>query len=64
MNKTKKWSQEEEIRFIGKRQDVNFIVDGPITEIGFGPHVPNDTHERIMADIVGNSIVATKTSGL
>jgi hypothetical protein len=50
LTKTKKWSQEEEIRFIGKRQDVNFIVDGTITEIGFGPHVSNDTYERIMAE--------------
>lgn len=53
LTKTKKWSQEEEIRFIGKRQDVNFIVDGTITEIGFGPHVPNDTYERIMAETAG-----------
>jgi len=54
LTKTKKWSQEEEIRFIGKRQDVNFIVDGSITEICFGPLVPNDTYERIMADIAGH----------
>ena len=54
LTKTKKWSQEEEIRFIGKRQDVNFIVDGPITEIGFGPHVTNDTYERIMTDIASH----------
>lgn len=53
LTKTKKWSQEEEIRFIGKRQDVNLIIDGLITEIGFGPNVPNDTFERIMADIDG-----------
>lgn len=51
LTKTKKWAQEEEIRFIGKRQDVNFIVNGTITEVGFGPHVPNDTYERIMAEI-------------
>ncbi len=43
LTKTKKWSQEEEMRFIGNRQEVNLIIDGYISEVTFGPHVPEHT---------------------
>lgn len=40
LTKTKKWEKEEEIRFIGNRQDFNLILDGHIREVTFGPNVP------------------------
>jgi hypothetical protein len=36
LTKIRKWSREEEIRFISKRPDVNVIIDGRITEITLG----------------------------
>jgi len=42
LTKTKKWQEEKELRFIGKHQNVNFIFDGSVTEITFGPYVPQD----------------------
>jgi hypothetical protein len=51
LTKVKKWSQEEEIRFIGKHQDVNMVFDGPITDVTFGSHVPENTFEQIMSNI-------------
>lgn len=51
LTKTKKWSQEEEIRFISKRQEVNVIIDGQITEITFGSHVPAQTITYIESTI-------------
>lgn len=51
LTKTKKWDQEEEIRFIGKRQDVNLLFDGYISEVTFGPHVPRDTFDQLVANI-------------
>ena len=44
----KKWAQEEEIRFIGNRQDVNLISDGHISEVTFGPNVPPQTLEKLV----------------
>jgi len=51
LTKTKKWTQEEEIRFIGNRQDVNLLFDGYISEVTFGPHVPQDTFVQLVANI-------------
>lgn len=52
LTKTKdKWEQEEEIRFIGNRQEVNLIIDGYISEITFGPNVSTDTLNHLMAAI-------------
>lgn len=52
LTKTKKWSQEEEMRFIGNRQDVNLIIDGYISEVIFGPNVPEHTLNQVEANIV------------
>jgi len=46
-----RWEQEEEIRFIGNRQEVNFIIDGHISEIIFGSNVPVNTFNQLMAEI-------------
>jgi Protein of unknown function (DUF2971) len=54
LTKTKKWTEEEEIRFVGNRQNVNLIVDGYISEVTFGPHVPPITLERLTANIAGH----------
>lgn len=51
LTKTMKWSQEEEIRFVSNRQEVNVIVDGRITEITLGSHVPAHTGEQVEATI-------------
>ena len=60
----KKWSQEEEIRFIGKQQNVTFIFDGKITEIIFGSHVPKETFNMLETKIgdycISNNITITK----
>jgi hypothetical protein len=40
LTKTKRWKDEKEIRFIGKHQNVNFVFDGKVSEITFGPCVP------------------------
>lgn len=60
----KKWSQEEEMRFIGNRQDVNLIFDGHMSEVTFGPHVPAHTLEQLVARIANhcsaNNIRITK----
>jgi len=64
LTKTKKWSQEEEMRFIGKRQDVNLIMDGYISEVTFGPNVPASTLNQLESNIVqhcsSNNIRITK----
>ena len=64
LTKTKKWSQEEEMRFIGNRQDVNLIMDGYISEVTFGPQVPAHTLNQVEANIVNhcknNNIKITK----
>lgn len=49
--KTRKWSREEEIRFVSKRPEVNVIVDGRIREITLGSHVPANTIEQVEANI-------------
>lgn len=54
LTKTKKWSEEEEIRFIGNRQDVNLIVDGHISEVIFGPSVPTRVLEELEARIASH----------
>lgn len=64
LTKTRKWSQEEEIRFVSKRPEVNVIIDGRITEITLGAHVPAHTIEQVEASIVehcsANGITITK----
>jgi len=64
LTKTKKWSQEEEMRFIGNRQDVNLIMDGYISEVTFGPNVPAYTLNQLETNIVNhcssNNIRITK----
>lgn len=63
LTKTKKWEQEE-IRFIGNRQDVNLIFDGHISEVTFGPNVPTNTIEKLKGHIAGhcraNKIIIAK----
>lgn len=54
LTKTKKWSKEDEIRFIGDRQNVNFIIDGYINEVTFGSKVPQDTLKQLIAQIEGH----------
>ena len=51
LTKTKKWKKEKEIRFIGKHQNVNFVFDGNVTEITFGPCVPPLVLKRLEAKI-------------
>jgi hypothetical protein len=64
LTKTKKWSREEEIRFVSKRPEVNVIIDGRITEITLGAHVPVHTMEQVEASIIdhckANDIKITK----
>lgn len=64
LTKTKKWAQEEEMRFIGNRQDVNLIMDGYISEVTFGPNVPVHTLNQVETKIVNhcrsNNIRITK----
>ena len=55
MTKTKKWAQEEEIPFIGNRQDVNLIFDGHVSEVTFGPNVPACTIEKLRVGIANHS---------
>ena len=54
LTKTKKWSQEEEMRFIGNRQNVNLIMDGFISEVTFGPNVPAHTLNQVEANIINH----------
>lgn len=51
LTKTKKWQQEEEIRFVSKRPEVNVIIDGRITEITLGARIPSHTTEHVEATI-------------
>jgi hypothetical protein len=64
LTKTKKWSQEEEIRFIGKDQNVNLILDGYISEVTFGAQVPENTFKQVKVNIFNhcktNNIKITK----
>lgn len=66
LTKTRKWEQEEEIRFIGNRQNVKLIFDGQISEVTFGPNVPTYTFEKLAACIANhcsvNNIRITKLS--
>jgi len=54
LTKTKRWSQEEEIRFIGNRQEVNLILDGYISEITFGANVQADTLRQVEGNIINH----------
>jgi len=65
LTKTKdKWEQEEEIRFIGNRPEVNLIIDGFICEITFGPNVSTGTLNNLMSVITdhcnANQIIVVK----
>lgn len=51
LTKTKSWSEEEEIRFIGNTQNVNIIFDGYINEVTFGSRVPQHILDILMAKI-------------
>jgi hypothetical protein len=53
LTKTKKWEQEE-IRFIGNRQNVNLIFDGYISEVTFGSEVPAETLAQLTAHIANH----------
>lgn len=55
LTKTTKWAKEEEIRFIGKQQDVPLTLDGHISEITFGPYVAEYTLERLVTYIADHS---------
>jgi hypothetical protein len=50
----RKWAQEDEIRFISKRPDVNLIIDGPIKEITLGAHIPSNTLKQVENTIVSH----------
>lgn len=54
LTKTKKWDYEEEIRFIGKRQNVNLIFDGHISAVTFGPKVTAGTLEQLTSHIANH----------
>jgi hypothetical protein len=54
LTKTKKWLQEEEMRFIGNRQNVNLIIDGFISEVTFGPNIPAQTLNQVEANIINH----------
>jgi len=54
LTKTKKWEQEEEIRFIGNRQNVNLIFDGYVSQITFGPEVPAESLAQLTAHIANH----------
>lgn len=54
LTKTKQWSQEQEVRFIGKNQKVNFKIDGYISEVTFGSQVPAHTFKQVLAKIVNH----------
>lgn len=64
LTKTRRWEQEDEIRFVSKRPDVNLIIYGPIKEITLGAHIPNNTLKQVEASIVShcnaNNIKITK----
>lgn len=50
--KTKKWDQEEEMRYISNCPEVNIKIDGYISEVSFGAQVPTDTLKQVKAKIV------------
>jgi len=64
LTKIRKWSEEEEIRLISKRQEVHMNIDGRITEIIFGPSIPTHTWKHVGSNIVryckANNIRITK----
>ena len=64
LTKTRKWSREEEIRFVSKHPEVNVIIVGRITGITLGAHVPAHTIEQVEVNIVdhciANNITITK----
>lgn len=66
LTKTKKWSHQEEIRFISKCSEVNVIIDGRITEVTLGSRVPASTLEHVEATIAercrANDIAITMLS--
>jgi hypothetical protein len=51
-----RWAQENEIRFISKRPDVNLIIDGPIKEITLGAHIPSNTMKQLEDSILSHCV--------
>ncbi len=51
LTKTRSWAKEKEIRFIGKKQNVNWVIDGHIKEVTFGPNVPEIEFEILTDEI-------------
>ena len=51
LTKTQKWSEEQEIRFIGKYQEVNFKFDGHVREVTFGSKVSRLILDQLLASI-------------
>ena len=68
LTKTRKWLEEEEVRFIGNQQGVNLILDGYISELIFGPNVPEYILSQIEANIAdhcsSNKIRITKMANV
>lgn len=54
LTKTEKWSQEKEIRFIGKKQNSIFTIGGYINEVTFGAQVPTHTFKKMEAKIANH----------
>jgi hypothetical protein len=49
--KRDRWEAEEEIRFIGKQQNVNLLFDCRVIAVTFGPKVSTMTLEKLTAHI-------------
>jgi hypothetical protein len=66
LTKTKKWEQEEEIRFLGNRQNVNLVLDGYISDVTFGSKVPAEMlaqlNQRIANHCRANNISISRQS--
>lgn len=45
--KTRKWQDEQEIRFIGKRPNVSFVMDARISNVTFGSEVPSNIRDQL-----------------
>ena len=54
--KLMKWSHEEEIRFLGRVNNVSLYFDIPITSVFTGPHVPTPCMEEIYSKCQSSNI--------